>query len=77
MRQSAMTISERAELLARHAIAHARQVDLLATVDRDPEHAPPEVLQELRHWGEEIGGLWERYSGCPAHRRAVQKSPER
>lgn len=61
MRQLAMTTSERAELLARHAIAHARQVDLLAMVDRDPEQAPPEVLQELRHWGEEIGGLWERY----------------
>jgi len=61
MRQSTMTVSERAKLLARHTVAHARQVDLLATVDRDPDQAPPQVLQELKHWGEEIGGLWEQY----------------
>jgi hypothetical protein len=61
MRQSTMMVSERTELLQRHAVARARQVDLLATVDRDPEHAPPDVLQELAHWGEEIGRLWEQY----------------
>jgi hypothetical protein len=61
MQQLIMTVSERARLLARHTVAHARQVDLLAVVDRDPEQASPEVLQELKHWGEEIGGLWEQY----------------
>ncbi|MFZ2413723.1 MAG: hypothetical protein WAW16_05830 [Candidatus Cryosericum sp.] len=61
MRESRMTVSERTRLLERHAVAHARQVDLIATVDRDPEHAPPDVLQELTHWGEEIGGLRGRY----------------
>lgn len=61
MRQSTMTVSERAKLLARHTVAHARQVDLLAIVDRDPDQAPLEVLQELKHWGEEIGGIWEQY----------------
>ncbi len=61
MRQSTMTVSERAELLARHTVAHARQRDLLAVVDRDPEHAPPDVLQELKTLGEEINGLWEQY----------------
>jgi hypothetical protein len=61
MRQLTMTLSERAELLARHTVAHARQVDLLAMVDREPEQASPEVLQELTHWGEEIDSLWERY----------------
>ena len=35
MRQSTMTVSERAELLARHTVAHARQRDLLAVVDRE------------------------------------------
>jgi hypothetical protein len=61
MRQCMMTVSERAELLARHTVAHARQSDLLAVVSRDPEQAPPDVLQELNALGEEIGGLWERY----------------
>ncbi|HWQ22307.1 MAG TPA: hypothetical protein VN478_06240, partial [Clostridia bacterium] len=61
MRQQKMTLSERADLLARHAVAHARQVDLIATVDRDPEHASPDILQELRHWGEEIDSLRGRY----------------
>jgi len=61
MRQSTMTVSERAELLARHTVARARQVDLLAVLDRDAEHTPPEVLQELNALGEEIGGLWEQY----------------
>ncbi len=66
MRQPTMTVSEREKLLARHAVAHARQVDLITTVDRDPEQAPPDVLQELRHWGEEISGLWEQYlAGLP------------
>ena len=61
MRQPTMTVSERARLLGRHTVAHARQVELLAVVDRDPEQASPEVLQELKHWGEEICGLWEQY----------------
>jgi len=61
MRQPTMTVSERAELLARHTVAHARQGDLLAVVDRDPEQAPADVLQELKALGEEIGGLWEQY----------------
>ena len=61
MRQSTMTVSERTELLARHAVAHARQGDLLAVVNREPEQAPPEVLQELKALGEEIGSLWEQY----------------
>jgi len=56
-----MTVSERAKLLARHTVAHARQVDLLAIVDRDPDQASSEVLQEMKHWGEEIGGLWKQY----------------
>ena len=74
MRESTMTVSERAELLERHAVAHARQVDLIATVDRDPEHAPPDVLQELRHWGEEIGSLWKQYvAGLPVV--ALSRSP--
>jgi hypothetical protein len=61
MRQLTMTSSERADLLARHTVAHARQVELLAMVDREPEQAAPEVLQELSHWGEEIGSLWDQY----------------
>ena len=61
MRQSTMTVSERAELLARHTVAHGRQGDLLAIVERDPEHVPLDVLQELKHWGDEIDGLWRQY----------------
>lgn len=61
MQQPTMTVAQRAELLARHTAAHARQVDLVLEVDRDPEQARPEILQELETLGEEIGGLWDQY----------------
>jgi hypothetical protein len=61
MRQSTLTLAQRAELLARHTAAHARQVDLVTEVDRDPDQVRPETLQELESLGEEIGGLWDQY----------------
>jgi hypothetical protein len=61
MQQPGMTATERAELVQRHAVAHDRQVDLLAVLSRDPEQVSPDVLQELKTLGEEIAGLWEQY----------------